>query len=73
MDRRITRTRRLLSQALVELVNQQRYENITIRDITDRADIGYATFFRHYESKDALMLDVVTNIVSELEFLSGIQ
>lgn len=67
MDRRIARTRRLLAEALVELVNEQRYENITIRDITDRADIGYATFFRHYESKDILMLEVVTGIVSELE------
>lgn len=69
MDRRIARTRRLLGQALVELVNEERYETITIRDITDRADIGYATFFRHYDTKDALMLDVMTDLVSELEAL----
>jgi len=67
MDRRIARTRRLLSEALVELVNNKPYDDITIREITDHADIGYATFFRHYEGKDALMLDVFTRIITELE------
>ncbi|NCF69861.1 MAG: TetR/AcrR family transcriptional regulator, partial [Chloroflexi bacterium] len=45
-DRRIRRTRRLLEAALLDLVDEQPYPSITIRDITDRADIGYATFFR---------------------------
>jgi AcrR family transcriptional regulator len=29
-----------------------------VRDITDEADVGYATFYRHYQSKDDLMLAV---------------
>lgn len=69
MDRRIARTRRLLAQSLVELVNDQPYDSISIRDITEHADIGYATFFRHYEGKDDLMLDVFTRIITELEAL----
>ncbi|MCI0709698.1 MAG: TetR/AcrR family transcriptional regulator [Chloroflexi bacterium] len=69
MDRRVARTKRLLAQALVELVNEQPYETITIRDITDRADIGYATYFRHYEGKDDLMLEVFTQIITDLESL----
>lgn len=66
-DRRITRTRRLLAEALIKLVNNKRYDDITIREITDKADIGYATFFRHYESKDALMLTVFTRMITKLE------
>ena len=69
IDRRVARTRRLLAAALVELVQDHAYETISIRDITDHADIGYATFFRHYESKDALMLDVFAHIITELEAL----
>lgn len=70
-DRRVTRTRRLLKQALVELTGEQTFETITIRDITDRADIGYATFFRHYDGIDKLMLEIFTSTIEELESLSG--
>lgn len=68
-DRRVVRSRRLLKEALLDLLNEKTYEEITIRDITDRADIGYATFFRHYDGKDELMLEVFTDIVEQLESL----
>src|SRR5689334_4808121 len=55
-DRRIVRTRNLLAQALVALTLEKNYDAVTIREITDRAEIGYATFFRHYPDKDALLL-----------------
>jgi AcrR family transcriptional regulator len=42
------------------------YEAVTIRDITARADVGYATFFRHYPDKDALLADVLDVILEEL-------
>ncbi len=70
IDRRIRRTRKLLAQAVIELVAERDYDAITIRDITERADIGYATFFRHYESKDDLMLAALMEITGELESLA---
>ena len=70
-DRRVRRTRRALAQALVALASAHPYESITIRDITEQADIGYATFFRHYASKDDLMLDVFQDITDGLESLAG--
>jgi AcrR family transcriptional regulator len=66
-DRRVLRTRRLLRQALLELIGEKGYEPITIRDLTDRADIGYATFFRHYQGIDELMLEIFTGIIEDLE------
>lgn len=68
-DRRVLRTRRLLKQALIELTAEKTYEEITIRDITDQADIGYATFFRHYDGKDDLMLEIFTETIEEIESL----
>jgi AcrR family transcriptional regulator len=68
-DRRVLRTKRLLKQALIELTNEKSYEEITIRDITDQADIGYATFFRHYDGKDDLMLEIFTETIDEIESL----
>src|SRR6185312_4355849 len=58
-DRRVKRTQNLLAKALIELTLEKGYEAVTIRDITERADVGYATFFRHYHDKDALLLEVV--------------
>ncbi len=68
-DRRVVRTQRLLRQALIELTTEKPYEEITIRDITDKADIGYATFFRHYNGRDDLMFEIFTGIIDELESL----
>ncbi len=66
-DRRIRRTRRAVAAALISLTSERPYSSIQVRDITDRADVGYATFYRHYESKDDLMLAVFAEITAELE------
>lgn len=65
-DRRVKRTEQLLARALIALTLEKGYESITIRDITERADIGYATFFRHYRDKDALLQDVVDVVMEDL-------
>jgi AcrR family transcriptional regulator len=65
-DRRVKRTQKLLAKALIALTLERNYDAITIRDITDRADIGYATFFRHYHDKDELLKDVLEVALDEL-------
>lgn len=59
VDRRVKRTEQLLQQALIDLTLEQGYEAVTIREITERADVGYATFFRHYPDKESLLADVL--------------
>jgi AcrR family transcriptional regulator len=66
LDRRIRRTQHLLAEALIVLTLEKGYEAVTIRDITERADIGYATFFRHYHDKDELLKDVLDVVLNEL-------
>jgi AcrR family transcriptional regulator len=65
-DRRVRRTQKLLARALIALTLEKGYEAITIRDITDRAEIGYATFFRHYHDKEALLKDVLDVVLDDL-------
>lgn len=65
-DRRVRRTQHLLAEALIALTLEKGYEAVTIRDITERADVGYATFFRHYRDKDELLQDVVDVVLTEL-------
>lgn len=68
-DRRVRRTRRLLTEALLELVRERPFEAITARDVTDRAGVGYATFFRHYASTEDLMRQVVDDLLGDLRTL----
>jgi AcrR family transcriptional regulator len=72
IDRRIKRTHQLISNALVTLAQQDGYDAITIRDITDYADISYSTFFRHYPDKDSLLMSIMRDVIEELrELLKG--
>ena len=70
-DRRVKRTQHLLARALIALTLEKGYEAVTIRDITERADVGYATFFRHYHDKDELLKDVLDVVLTEIIDLLG--
>ncbi|MFN2139620.1 MAG: TetR/AcrR family transcriptional regulator [Candidatus Promineifilaceae bacterium] len=65
-DKRVRRTRKALAKALIALTIEQGYEKVTIQEITDRAGVGYRTFFRHYADKDALLFDVLQTTLAEL-------
>lgn len=60
MDARMVRTRTALRNALLALIQRKPFEQISIRDIVAEAAIGYATFFRHYPGKEALIEDVAS-------------
>lgn len=66
-DRRIRRTQKLLGDALIQLALERGYENITIQDVTAHADVGYRTFFRHFNSLDDLLRAVAQAHLDELE------
>ncbi len=63
-------TRQALRGALLELIDGKPLEQISIREITSTAGIGYNTFFRHYVDKDALVRAIVSEELSELIELS---
>ncbi|RLD07361.1 MAG: hypothetical protein DRI32_01030 [Chloroflexi bacterium] len=65
-DRRIRRTQKLLGEALISLALEKGYKNITIQEVTERADIGYRTYFRHYAGLDELLVDVAQSRSDEI-------
>jgi len=71
IDRRVRRTQKSLGDALIALALEKEYDEITIQEITDRADIGYRTFFRHYSDKDELLKDVLSTVREEMSELMG--
>jgi AcrR family transcriptional regulator len=64
-DARVVRTREALRQAITELAEDLPLDSITVRAIAAKAGVGYATFFRHYSDKDALLADVIDNLVRD--------
>ncbi len=62
-DRRIQRTCQSLRTALLELIKEKKYDDISIEEITERANVGRATFYLHYKDKEDLLLEEFSEIV----------
>jgi AcrR family transcriptional regulator len=68
LDPRVRRTRQLLREALRKLLEQKRFDDITVQDITEAATLNRATFYAHYPDKFALLGELIR--VSFLQLLS---
>ena len=56
LDRRVRRSRRLLADALLELIVEKGYDAVTIQEVADRADLNRATFYLHFDGKEDLLV-----------------
>jgi len=74
-DRRILRTRKMLWEALIALIQDKDYSEITIQDIADRANVNRVTFYLHYRDKQDFLvqsMDVIFNdLISKITPLTG--
>ena len=64
-DRRIQRTRQSLRTALLTLIKEKGYDAISIEEITERANVGRATFYLHYKNKEDLLLEEFSEMANE--------
>jgi AcrR family transcriptional regulator len=60
------RSRAALLEALLVLLEQKPFDQITIREIARTAGVGYATFFRHYPTKEALLEELASDQIDAL-------
>jgi AcrR family transcriptional regulator len=65
-DRRILRTRDTLGDALVALMHEKSFDEITVQDVLDRAGVGRSTFYVHYRDKDDLFLSDVEDFLEQV-------
>jgi AcrR family transcriptional regulator len=55
-DRRVERTQQLIRGALLSLIREKGFEALTVQEIIDRANVGRATFYAHFDNKDDLLV-----------------
>lgn len=67
VDRRIKRTKRMIKEALAELIEEKGFDTISVRDITTNADINRGTFYLHYRDKFDLLEQYENEILQEIE------
>lgn len=73
-DRRIRKTKKLLRNTLVELMNEKSLKNITVKELTKRADLNRGTFYLHYrdifdllEQSEIEMLQEMSELLDKID------
>lgn len=63
IDRRVRKTRRQLRECLIHLLKEKKVQDITVRELTDMADLNRGTFYLHYKD----VFDLLEKIEAELQ------
>lgn len=64
-DPRVIRTKAMIIESLVILTDVTPYQKIKIQDITQHASIARQTFYLHYKSKDAVLIDYIDSVFDD--------
>ncbi|MCI5871431.1 TetR/AcrR family transcriptional regulator [Streptococcus sp.] len=55
MDRRVKKTKEAIYTSFTSLLNQKSYDELTVQEIINLADVGRSTFYAHFDSKEMLL------------------
>lgn len=68
-DRRVKRSQRAIQNAFYDMLLDIGFDSITVKDITERADISRKTFYLHYADKFDLLKNIVNMRLDELQVI----
>jgi AcrR family transcriptional regulator len=66
LDKRVIRTKKQLKEALILLLEQMDFNEVTIKNLIDVAKISRGTFYNNYHSKEELLIELVEDVVFRL-------
>ncbi|MGG0550425.1 TetR/AcrR family transcriptional regulator [Priestia megaterium] len=61
------RSRKWIIDALLKLMEEKPYDKISIKEISDRAGLVRKTFYRNFESKEDVLYEYITELMTEAE------
>jgi AcrR family transcriptional regulator len=67
LDKRIIKTIQLIKETFIELMNEKGFNQLTVRDLTTKANISRATFYLHFKDKYELLSKIENEILQELK------
>lgn len=67
VDRRIAKTKKAIYRAFAQLLSEKNINDITIKDIADRADINRKTFYNYYDGIYELTDEIENKIIDSFE------
>jgi AcrR family transcriptional regulator len=74
-DLRVRRTRKLLREALIALIEEQSFDAITVGAIAERAMVSRAAFYRYYQDKydlvEKIFEEAMQTLIREMDHYSG--
>ncbi|MEM9775936.1 MAG: TetR/AcrR family transcriptional regulator [Chloroflexota bacterium] len=65
-DRRVRRTRKLLQDALINLLRRKLLAKIQIKEIVEEADVSRTTFYQHFETKEELLFSLMDDVFEKI-------
>ena len=68
-DRRVKMTKKILKEALVELMKEKPVYAISVKKICENADVNRSTYYHHYQSAQELYDDIINDIKQDLNVI----
>ncbi|UUZ83545.1 TetR/AcrR family transcriptional regulator [Paenibacillus sp. P26] len=69
VDRRVLKSQEAIKKAILELMTEKNFDDITIRDISERANVNRGTIYLHYMDKYDLLDKIIEEHISNLREL----
>jgi len=67
MDRRIRRSRKSINETILHLLTKKKFEDITVTEIVNKADINRSTFYAHYLDKEDLIETIMEETLASIQ------
>lgn len=67
VDRRILKSQEAIKKAMIELMSERNFDHITLKDISDRANVSRRTIYLHYDDKYDLLDKLIEEHINELQ------
>lgn len=65
--RRASKTRQRLMDAALAVINTHGFDGCSIENITELADVGKGTFYRHFREKSSILMDLLDTAMADLQ------